>query len=63
MIDFALSPAQQALRSQAACFASNVLAHAPSTYSKFLRQVERFHSLKPLYQQAVVGALIQGMIP
>jgi alkylation response protein AidB-like acyl-CoA dehydrogenase len=63
MIDFTLSPAQQALRSQAASFASNVLSHAPSTYSKFSRQDERFHSLKPYYQQAVAGGLIQGMIP
>lgn len=63
MIDFTLSPAQQALRSQAASFASNVLAPAARTYNKFARQVERFQSLKPIYEQAVVGGLVKGMVP
>jgi nitroalkane oxidase len=63
MIDFTISSAQQALRSQAASFASNVLSQAPSTYSKFARQDERFQSLKPIYEQAVAGGLIKGMIP
>jgi nitroalkane oxidase len=63
MIDFTLSSTQQALRSQAAYFASNVLSQAPATYKKFARQDERFRSLKPVYEQAVAGGLIKGMIP
>jgi alkylation response protein AidB-like acyl-CoA dehydrogenase len=63
MIDFTLSPLQQTLRDQAASFASNVLAQAPSTYSKYARQDERFQSLKPIYQQAEAGGLIKEMIP
>lgn len=63
MIDFTLSSAQQTLRSQAAYFASNILAQAPSTYNKFARQDERFQSLKPIYEQAVAGGLIKGLIP
>jgi len=63
MIDFTLSSAQQALRTQAAHFASNVLSQAPPTYNKYSRQDERFQSLKPMYEQAVGGGLIKGMIP
>ncbi len=63
MIDFTLSPAQQTLRGQAASFASNVLSRASSIYKEFSRQDERFQSLKPIYEQAVAGGLIKGMIP
>jgi nitroalkane oxidase len=63
MIDFTLSSNQQALRRQAASFASNVLAQAASNYNKFKLQDERFQSLKSIYEQAVAGGVIKGMIP
>ncbi|MCJ1472978.1 hypothetical protein MMC13_001627, partial [Lambiella insularis] len=63
MIDFTLSEQQNAIRSKAASFASNVLAPAASTYEKHNTQKARFESIRPLYRQAVEAGLINGQVP
>jgi len=63
MIDFTLSPEQNAIRGMAKSFADNVLSTAAATYAKLPTQKERFQSLRPFYRRAVEGGLIKAMIP
>lgn len=63
MIDFKLSEQQNAIRSMAASFATNVLSNASTSYEKYLTQKERFQALRPFYRIAVGGGMIKGMIP
>lgn len=63
MIDFTLSPEQNAIRGMAKAFADTVLSTAPALYGEHMTQRERFQSLRPLYSKAVQGGLIKAMIP
>lgn len=63
MIDFTLSPEQNAIRGMAKSFADSVLSTAAATYNKFPTQKERFQSLRPFYRKAVEGGLIKAMVP
>ena len=63
MIDFTLSPEQNAIRAMAKSFAENVLSTAAATYSKLPTQKQRFQSLRQFYRKAVEGGLIKAMIP
>ncbi|MCJ1357605.1 MAG: hypothetical protein MMC33_007601 [Icmadophila ericetorum] len=62
-IDFQLSPKEQGIRGAAAGFAAGPLKSAKETYMKFQNHDERFQSTKPIYQMAVAGGLIKGLIP
>lgn len=63
MIDFALSPKQNAIRSKVAEISSDFLASAHLTYEKPQTQIARFQALRPFYGQAVRAGLIKGLIP
>ncbi|KAH7081793.1 DASH complex subunit Spc34-domain-containing protein [Paraphoma chrysanthemicola] len=51
------------LRASAHAFATNVLSTAPSLYSGFPTQSERFQATLPIYQTAVKAGLIKGQVP
>lgn len=63
MIDFTLSPEQQALRRNAANFAQAYLKDASATYSQHATQRARFESTADIYRAAVKSGLIKGQIP
>lgn len=63
MIDFTLSPTQQALRKNAANFAQAYLKDAPATYNQLPTQRARFESTAGIYRAAVQAGLIKGQIP
>lgn len=63
IIDFTLSPSQQALRSNAANFAQAYLKDAPATYNQHETQRARFESTADIYRAAVQAGLIKGQIP
>lgn len=63
MIDFTLSPTQQALRKNAATFAQAYLKDAPATYNQLPTQRARFESTAGIYRAAVQAGLIKGQIP
>lgn len=63
MVDFTLSPSQQALRTNAANFAQAYLKDAPATYNQHATQRARFESTADIYREAVKAGLIKGQIP
>lgn len=63
MVDFALSPKQNTLRSHARAFAQDVLSGAHKTYTGLVTQTDRFQATMPIYQAAVKTGLIKGQIP
>jgi alkylation response protein AidB-like acyl-CoA dehydrogenase len=63
MIDFTLSPEQNAIRGMAKSFSDSALSTAAAVYGKYATQKERFQSLRPFYRTAVEGGLIKAMIP
>ncbi|KAL4771042.1 acyl-CoA dehydrogenase/oxidase [Aspergillus nidulans var. acristatus] len=63
MVDFTLSPSEQRTRSAARAFAAAHLAPAKETYATLPTQEDRFRSLKPIYEAAVVAGLIKGQVP
>jgi alkylation response protein AidB-like acyl-CoA dehydrogenase len=63
MIDFTLSPDQNAIRSKIAALSSAFLASAHTVYEKHPTQKERFQAMKPFYHQAVQAGLITGLVP
>ncbi|EKG10585.1 Acyl-CoA oxidase/dehydrogenase type 1 [Macrophomina phaseolina MS6] len=65
MVDFTLSPSEAATRTAARAFAHAHLRTAPALYGSIpaTRPDLRFQSLKPIYEAAVAGGLIKGMVP
>ncbi|KAH8820241.1 acyl-CoA dehydrogenase [Xylogone sp. PMI_703] len=67
MIDFELSPQQQAIRNASREFAAKHLKGARSLYEPLGppngKWEDRFRSLEPLYRDAVAAGLIKGQIP
>jgi alkylation response protein AidB-like acyl-CoA dehydrogenase len=63
MIEFTLSPEQNAIRSRVAAFSAEFLSSAHVTYEKPSTQKERFQALRPFYGQAVKRGLVKGLIP
>ncbi|RFU36272.1 hypothetical protein B7463_g120, partial [Scytalidium lignicola] len=67
MIDFELSPEQQAIRNASREFAARHLKGARSLYEPLGppngKWEDRFRSLEPLYREAVAAGLIKGQIP
>ena len=63
MVNFTLSPEQQALRKNIKEFAEKVLSAAPSLYQHLPDQRSRFEATLPIYRTAVSNGLIKGQIP
>ena len=66
MIDFELSPQQEAIRGAVHTFATTHLKKARSLYdppTPHAKWEERFRSTKPLYRAAVEAGLIKAQIP
>ncbi|KAK4542391.1 hypothetical protein LTR36_006848 [Oleoguttula mirabilis] len=68
MVDFNLSPTQQAIRSAARSFAATHLKTARSIYEAAAakpdaRWEDRFRSTKPIYEAAAQAGLIKAQIP
>ncbi|EJD39198.1 acyl-CoA dehydrogenase domain-containing protein [Auricularia subglabra TFB-10046 SS5] len=63
MVTFALSPSEIQTRDAARAFAAEHLRGAKTLYSKTQAPAERFQATRPIYEAAVRGGLIKGMIP
>ena len=66
MIDFELSPEQQATRAFIRCFAATHLKNARSLYdptTPHAQWEDRFRSTRPIYRAAVEAGLIKAQIP
>ncbi|KAH6970866.1 putative electron transport oxidoreductase [Ilyonectria sp. MPI-CAGE-AT-0026] len=63
MVDFNLSPAQQAIRDAAAQFAAQHLTTARAVYSDQLTPSAKFRATQPIYEKAVAAGLIKSQIP
>ncbi|KAK0609146.1 Nitroalkane oxidase [Lasiodiplodia hormozganensis] len=65
MVDFTLSPSEAATRDAARAFAKTHLASAKSLYASIppSSPADRFRALLPIYEAAVAGGLVKGMVP
>lgn len=63
MVDFNLSPAQEAIRDAAAQFAAQHLTTARALYTDPLTPSAKFRATQPLYEKGVAAGLIKSQIP
>lgn len=63
MVTFVLSPSEIQTRDAARAFAAEYLRGAKALYSKQQSPAARFQATQPIYEAAVRGGLIKGMIP
>lgn len=65
MVDLTLSPSEAATRTAARAFAHAHLRTAPALYATIppSQPGDRFRAVKPIYEAAVAGGLIKGMVP
>lgn len=63
MVDFNLSPAQEAIRDAAAQFAAQHLTTARAVYTDPLTPSAKFRATQPLYEKGVAAGLIKSQIP
>lgn len=65
MVDFTLSPSEAATRTAARAFATTHLRTAKALYASIPPScpADRFRAMLPIYEAAVAGGLVKGMVP